>query len=51
MDLESCYVQTLQRFWFQVGVMKSGKIRALDLKVYLNGGNSVDLSGLVISCS
>ena len=36
-------------FSFQVGVLNNGKIRALDIQVYVNAGNSLGVTGAVIT--
>ncbi len=47
--LKGVMCDSLQLFilWVQVGFTKDGKISALTLKIYLNGGNSGDLSPAV----
>lgn len=39
----------MQTWVLQVGVTKCGKIRALDIHLYANGGSSLGVSGLVMS--
>lgn len=35
---------------YKVGVLSTGKIKALDLTIYSNGGSSLEMSGLIMDC-